>query len=183
MKHDLGNTGFLLMIGALPLACVDPDEGSATTEPTTGPVDDDGGTDDDGPATADDGPATADDAPTTVETGDPDEGTTGDVPDVCQTYAQHYTECFPGSDASVAAQYCAMYLGYGEYYGAACIGAMEEVFACLSTVDCGAWESERTPICEAEYADLDAACPWQDDTTGGSESDGGSEDGESSAGE
>jgi hypothetical protein len=173
MKQDLGNTGFLLLIGALPLACTaDPDEGNTATAPTTSPSDEEGGM-------TDDGPDTADDAPTTVETTDPDGGgTTGDVPEVCETYAQHYAECFPGDDAGVAAQYCATYFGYAEYYGAACIGAMEDVYACLTMLDCAALQSEDTPICEAEYDAVTKACPWEDDTTGGS----GSGEGESSAG-
>ena len=110
------------------------------------------------------------------------------MPEVCEAYAQHYTACFAGDDANAAAQYCATYLGYGEYYGAACTGAIEDVYACLSTIDCAAWESERTPICEAEYAAVTKACPWEDDTTGGSgsesdgESDGGSGQGETSTG-
>ena len=182
MKQDLGNTGFLLLIGALPLACTaDPDEGNAETVPTTSPSDE-AGTTDDGPDTADDGPDTADDGPTTVETTDPDDGgTTGDVPELCETYAQHYAECFPDRDAGIVAAYCAMYFGYAEYYGAACMGAMEDVYACLSALDCAALQSEDTPICEAEYDAVTKACPWEDDTTGGSGSESG-EGGSSSGG-
>jgi hypothetical protein len=186
MKQDLGNTGFLLVIGALPLACTaDPGEGNAETVPTTSPSDEEGGTTDDGPDTADDGPDTADDAPTTVETTDPDGGgTTGGVPEVCETYAQHYAECFPDNDVGLVEQYCATYFGYAEYYGAACIGAMEDVYACLSALDCAALQSEDTPICEAEYDAVTKACPWEDDTTGGSgsESESDGSEGESSSG-
>jgi hypothetical protein len=168
MKHDLGNTGLLLMMGALPLGCAAADDGEAggATPTATNPSADDAGTEDDGPATADDGPATADDGPTTVSTGDDDAGTTGAVPEICEGYAQHYAECFPEYGTGMAAQYCASYLGYGEEYGPACTGALEDVFACLTTIDCAAWESERTPICEAEYAAVTTACPWEPDTTG-----------------
>jgi hypothetical protein len=160
MKHDLGNTSFLLMIGVLPLACVSGDEGNATTSP----VDDEDGT-------ADDGPVTADDGPTTVDITDSDGGgTTGDVPEVCDVYAQHYSECFPDRDAGLVAEYCTMYFGYAADYGAACVGAMEDVYACLSALDCAALQSEDAPICEAEYDAVTTACPWEDDTTGGSES-------------
>ncbi len=62
----------------------------------------------------------------------------------------------------IADYYCSMLAQYGEEYGEACLGAMEEVFACIASLDCETLlqaESFSAEPCTAVYRDANRRCP------------------------
>jgi hypothetical protein len=62
----------------------------------------------------------------------------GDVPPVCEQFASHYVDCVPAAagDEGEIAYYCASDLMHGAMVGGECGSALDEYWACMSTVDC-----------------------------------------------
>jgi hypothetical protein len=69
--------------------------------------------------------------------GPPDStGDTSQTGDACADYAVWAQDCYGYDDGQ---EWCEYQIAYGTaYYGAACGSAVEELFACLSTQNCGA---------------------------------------------
>lgn len=87
------------------------------------------------------------------------ESGTGDGPstdELCRAYSDHFGVCFPDSstDARSEYDYCLYVIGTGVEHSSSCAQAYEELFACLSEVQCENW-----PISTA----TEVACPAQDD--------------------
>ena len=80
-------------------------------------------------------------------------GSTGDTSqtgDACADYAVWAQDCYGYDDGQ---EWCEYQIAYGTaYYGAACGSAVEELFACLSTQNCGAVG------CGAEQNAANSAC-------------------------
>jgi hypothetical protein len=198
MQNDLKHQhlAFLLSLGAMPLAgCTvgDDDDTNATTQATT--VSTTVGTSDTDPSTTlstsdptaetsnsttvstTAGTDATGDTGTTDPTGgtDPDgTGTTGEIPATCALFADHYVECLPDYARyhdQVAAG-CAESLAYYEPYGAECVGAADDFFACLTAIDCPAF-IDKEDDCVAETAALMEACPVVGTSSGSSGSSGG----------
>jgi hypothetical protein len=64
----------------------------------------------------------------------------------CGDFAAKQTQCYaedsegggyPGYGYLSTLGYCLSYLGYAQYVGPACRGALEDQFACLAELDCG----------------------------------------------
>lgn len=165
MSHSRSHDFLLLLAYGIPMAC-----GPATEPTTTG-----GGGDDPG---ADAASAIA----------------------VCSDFAKQQTACFAEAEDTgyggyggygylSTLGYCISYLGYADYVGPACRGAMEDHFACLAELDCSELivhgsgssdeddgdtgnEPQQDP-CAMQSAALDAACEFGDDAdvvTSGDES-------------
>lgn len=173
---------FLMSLGALP-ACVVGDDGDtdASTDPTTTPtsgVDTSGGmtmttamtmtTDPTG--TTD--PSTSGPDPDTGSTSvSPDTGSTsggytcGAVPEVCNTFATKYVECYPkyGKYQEYAANACACAIYYGSTYGENCATAYNDLYACLSALSCEDFMARDA--CATETAAVETECAGGTETT------------------
>jgi hypothetical protein len=180
---------FLMSLGALP-ACVVGDDADTDTDastnptstPTTGVDTSDGMTmttamtmtTEDPTGTTDPG-TTGVDPDTGTTSLDPDTGTgttagyqCGAVPEVCNTFAAKYVECYPkyGKYQEYAANACACAIYYGSTYGENCATAYNDLYACLSVLACEDFMARDA--CSAENAAVEVEC-----FGGGSESSGG----------
>jgi hypothetical protein len=169
-KHQ--RLAFLFSLGALPIGgCTASDDDGTTnataqtTQTTSGTTDASTGTD----ATTEN-PSTTGVSTTDAETGHSEGAadSTGDVPvpNVCQAYADKANECGVVGEYDPA-QYCAMVLTYDAMYGAECVMAQSDYFACLAALDCAAIMDDQ-PDCEAESAVSNAACGGGGSSGGGS---------------
>ena len=163
--------GFLLSLGALPIAgCPaddDDDDGrdptGADTAPTSDATADPTGGTDPTSASMDATDTAMTDATDTADTG----GTTGDescgaIPPTCQEWADAAIACGEGyADAN----YCACALMYYEQYGAGCAQALEDLYACLAELSCDEMAAEDA--CPAEDAALESACDFGDGGSSG----------------
>jgi hypothetical protein len=107
----------------------------------------------------------------------------------CGDFAAKQAQCYaedvdsggyPGYGYLSVLGYCISYLGYAQYVGPACRGAMEDHFACLAELDCdelviedgfgdagdtgGTGGDEPPQPCAMQSAAVDAACDFSDDS-------------------
>lgn len=127
------------------------------------------------------GPAvpSSEDDPREPDGGDPDQFQSS-----CRKFFEGYQACYEGygssgyayetgsydtesyDPAEYAEAICESYEEYAAAYGRACIGAMEEVFACVSSLDCEVLYGDDADAagfvpepCRAVYADAASRCP------------------------
>ncbi|MEX1367589.1 MAG: hypothetical protein AB1Z98_30955 [Nannocystaceae bacterium] len=172
----LQNLLFLLTAAPVGLGCiiVSDDTSSDTEAATEGPVTS-GATEQTSGATDADTDTPATTAATEATTDDPTEGndttegmdTTAGGSDteggsaICVTYGDFVTDCVDENSGVEAEAYCETLLV--EYYnvgGEPCVVALEDFLACLSGLTCEEFNGVD-PVCEAENAAIDAACPFK----------------------
>lgn len=179
---------FLMSLGALP-ACTVADDGDtdASTDPTTTPTT---GVDSTGqmtmttmstmtteptgdvtgdPTTGPDPDSGSGETATSLETGTGTTGTysCGPVPEVCNTFAAKYVECYPryAKYQEYAANACGCAIYYGSSYGENCATAYNDLYACLSALACEDFMARDA--CATEAAALDTECVGGETTSTG----------------
>jgi hypothetical protein len=132
-------------------------------------------TDDDDPTTTHGAAATAQATASGGSTGDTsgneNVAPTGDAPELCQGYADHFAECIDANDywRAHAEGQCTSQLAAAAPYGDACLSAAEDLFVCLSALDCAA------------FGETGLDCAEERDAMQGECSDGGGESSSSSS--
>ena len=106
-----------------------------------------------------------------------------DAISACSAFATKLDQCYGDTSSGSAGYgyanylsalgYCITYLGYAEQSGPACKNAIEEMYACISKLDCdqlivteggdgGSTSASEPDPCAAEQMAADAACGWDD---------------------
>lgn len=168
--NRIQNLMFLLSAAPLSVGCVivtddtDTDAASTGEQQTSGSTEQTSGTTEqatsDGSGTGNDSTATGNDS--TAGTGNDTTagGTETGGEGICSTYGDFVADCQMSEEYGLEARDLCNYLS-GEYYnlgGADCQAAYEEFVVCLSSLTCDEFNG-KDPVCEAEDAAIDAACP------------------------
>lgn len=94
----------------------------------------------------------------TDDTSGDSDATTGGLSPVCEAYAALITMCYTRREGVAAGDVCVEYLGYlYATYGAACLGAYEDLLVCLSALTCQEFTDPR-PGCPDETLAAETAC-------------------------